>query len=677
MNIGFYPKMATDGMRKNSRLYTPYFVTCILMVCIYYILHFLGNSGVIDGMPGGGTAAQMMRLGTYVMTVFALVFLFYTQAALIKGRKKEFGLYSILGMNKHNIGKILFFEALITWAIALGGGLVSGIAFSKLSELGFARMIEGPARYSFSISVSSVYATLVTFTVIFFLIFLNSVRQVRFADPIELVRADKAGEKPPKANWLLGIAGLLILGAGYFLALKIQQPMAALMWFFVSVILIIIGTYLVMICGSVILCKLLQKNPAYYYKTNHFVSVSSMSYRMKRNGAGLASICILLTMILVMLSSTSALYTGSEDCLDARYPNEIGAFACKYGYDESLPGLGEKLDADLKNAAASHGATVTNNRTFYEYSVTGTLENSRLDINLNSLTDMAFINYDKVAQILFIDVNDYNRVFGHHEIVAPGEALVGTAKNIRIDDVLTIGDVPFKVTGRIDDQIGEIDPAAQGSASPGVFVIVNDVEEVAQNYTKYADFDGTPMLAWFWNCGFDTGLDAEGQIALAQTLSETLDQELKGLDFDNYYCESHEAERGDFVSTFGGLFFLGILLSIIFLISCVVIIYYKQVSEGFEDQARFDIMQKVGMTREEIKGSINSQMLTVFLIPIIFACIHLAVILPVVNKLLMLFGLFNMPRLLAAAGICAALCSLFYAAVYKLTSNAYYRIVAM
>ena len=184
------------------------------------------------------------------------------------------------------------------------------------------------------------------------------------------------------------------------------------------------------------------------------------------------------------------------------------------------------------------------------------------------------------------------------------------------------------------------------------------------------------MLVWFWNCGFDTGLDAEGQIALAQTLREILDEELKDLDFDNYYCESHEAERGDFVSTFGGLFFLGILLSIIFLISCVVIIYYKQVSEGFEDQARFDIMQKVGMTRDDIKGSINSQMLTVFLIPIIFACVHLAVVLPVVNKLLMLFGLFNMPRLLATAGICTLLCGLFYAAVYKLTSNAYYKIVA-
>ena len=377
-----------------------------------------------------------------------------------------------------------------------------------------------------------------------------------------------------------------------------------------------------------------------------------------------------------MLSSTSALYTGSEDCLNARYPNEIGAFACKYGYDESLVTLGEKLDRDLKQAAEEQGADITNNRTYYEYSISGYYENSKLDVVLNSKTNMAFIDYDKVAQILFIDVNDYNRVFGYQETVAPGEALVGTAKNIEVGDVLTVGDVPFRVTGRIDDRITEIDPTAGGAASPGIFMIVNDVQEVARNYIPYKDYNGEPMLAWFWYCRFDTGLDDEGQIALASSLGEKLKSELEGLGFSNYYCESHEAERDDFVGTFGGLFFLGILLSILFLVSCVIIVYYKQVSEGFEDQARFDIMQKVGMTKEDIRKSIHSQMRTVFLIPIGLACIHLLFALPVVNKLLMLFGLFNMPRLLATAGICALLCGLFYALVYKLTSGAYYRIVS-
>lgn len=676
MKTDLYPKLAAGGMHKNGRLYAPYLVTCVLMAAVYYIMHFLGYSGIMDGMPGGHTATDMMQMGTYIMALFGTIFLFYTQSTLIKGRKKEFGLYSILGMNRRDLGRIIFFETLITWAIAMAGGIAAGIGLSKLAELGFTRLIEVPVRYKFSVSLSSVLMTLAVYSVIFLLIYFNSIRQVGFASPIELVRADKAGEKPPKSNWIVGILGLLTLGAGYFITLRIEQPLSALMWFFAAVILIMIGTYLVLIAGSVILCRLLQKNKNYYYRTNHFVSVSSMAYRMKRNGAGLASICILMTMILVMMSSTSALYTGSEECLNVRYPNEIGAFACKYGYDEGLADLGDRLDADLISAAEEHGAEITNNRTFYEWSISGYFDNSKLDITLNSKSDLAFVNYDKVAQILFIDADVYNRVFGYDEKVGPGEALVGTAKDIEIGDVLTVGDVPFKVTKRIDDRIGEIDPAAMVSASPGIFVIVDDVNEVATHYTQYKDYDGEPMLAWFWECRFDTGLDADGQIALADTLDQLLHDELEPLDFDNMYCESHEAERGDFVGTFGGLFFLGIMLSIIFLVSCVIIMYYKQVSEGFEDQARFGIMQKVGMTKEEIRKSVDSQMLMVFLIPIVFACIHLAAVLPIVNKLLMLFGLFDLPRLLITSAVCVLICGLFYAAIYRITSNAYYRIVA-
>ena len=676
MKAGFYPKMAVSGMRKNGRLYVPYLITCILMVSIFYIFHFLGFSGVMNGMAGGGTATQMVGLGTYIMAVFATIFLFYTQSTLIKGRKKEFGLYSILGMNKRNIGRIILWETFIIWMVAVSLGLLSGIGLSKLAELGFTKLIAVPTRYSFSVSGSSVVTTVILFAVIFFMIYLNTVRQIRFADPAQLISAGKSGEKPPKANWAIGILGLVFLGSGYILALKIKQPISALVWFFIAVILIIIGTYLLLISGSVIMCRLLQKNKSYYYRTNHFVSVSSMAYRMKRNGAGLASICILLTMILVMLSSTSALYTGEEQCLDARYPNEIGAFACKYGYDETLPLQGEKLDEILKTAAEAKGAEVKNNYTYSVYSISGYFENSRLEVNLNLLTDMAFIDYDKVAQIMFIDDDEYNRVFGHDVNVNPGEAIVGTAKKVDIGDTITVGDVVFEVTERFDDKVAEIDPMATGAATPTIYLIVDDVEATAREYIRYSDYNGEPMLAWFWYSRFDTGLDEEGQIALAKELSGKIKEELNGKGFSNYYCESHEAERGDFVSTFGGLFFLGILLSIIFLVSCVLIIYYKQISEGFEDQARFTIMKKVGMNSEEIKKSVNSQMLLVFMFPVIFACIHLAVVLPIVDKLLMLFGLFNMPLLIACALVCVLICGLFYAAIYKVTSVAYLKIVS-
>jgi putative ABC transport system permease protein len=397
---------------------------------------------------------------------------------------------------------------------------------------------------------------------------------------------------------------------------------------------------------------------------------------MKRNGAGLASICILLTIVLVILSSTSVLFNNSEYCLTVRYPNEIGAFACTYGYDENLTDLGERLDDILYEAAEAHGATVTNNKTYYTYSICGYLENDVLQVTLDSLSDMTFIDYDKVAQIQFIDVGLYNRVFGYNETVEPGKAIVGTANDITLGDTLIIGDSTFEVSKRIDDRIDEIDPASKIAVSPTIYMIVDDVEEVAQNYIQYQDYNGEPMLAWYWYCRFDTGLDVDGQIAVANDLSAILNEELGPLNFTNYYCDSHENQRTDFLSTFGGLMFLGILLSTIFLVSCVLIIYYKQISEGFEDKSRFEIMQKVGMTREDIKKSINSQMLTVFLIPIVFACAHLFMALPIIHKLLMLMGFMNMPMLVATASVCVVICAVFYAAIYKVTSNAYYKIVS-
>ena len=252
MKVGFYSRLAGAGMRKNGRLYAPYLITCILMVSLFYIIHFLGYSGVMDGMAGGGTATDMMRLGSYIMAIFVTIFLFYTQSTLIKGRKKEFGLYSILGMNKRNIGRVLFFETIIIWIVSLVAGLMAGIGLSKLAELGFTKMLEVPTRYTFTISGSSVMRTVVLFSIVFFLIYINSVRQVRFAKPIQLINAAKAGEKPPKGNWVLGILGVIILGSGYYLALKIEQPISALMWFFVAALLVIIGTYLVLISPLVV-----------------------------------------------------------------------------------------------------------------------------------------------------------------------------------------------------------------------------------------------------------------------------------------------------------------------------------------------------------------------------------------------------------------------------------------
>ena len=675
MKAGLYPKIAADGIRKNGRLYIPYFITCILMVALFYIMHMLGFSGMLSNFEGASTASDMLKLGTIIMAVFGTIFLFYTQSTLVKGRLKEFGLYSVLGMNRRNLGRIIFFETLISWLIAMTGGLIAGIGLSKLAELGFMRLIAVEVSYKFTLSVPSLVTTVIVYSVIFFLIYLNAVRRVRFASTINLIRSDKEGEKPPKANWVVGILGFVILASGYYIAIKIKQPLSALIWFFIAVILTIIGTYLVLIAGSVLLCRILQKNKKYYYKTTHFVSVSSMAYRMKRNGASLASICILITMILVMISSTSALYINREETLMNHYPRHINAYASKYGYDKDYGEIAEKLKNSIVEKTREYGATAKNETYFFNYCLSGYFENSCLDLDINPMENFATIDYDKVAQVYFFDVDTYNRLTGENESLSEGKVIAVIDGKVDVNDELKIGKETFDVIKKTDNSKAKLRNAVSTNVVSTIYVIVDDVDKAASLYKDYKDPTGSPMLSWYWVYDFDIDLDEERQTELGNILNKFMHDELTSKRFVNY-CDSRVYQRNDFIKTFGGLFFLGILLSIIFLVSCVLIIYYKQISEGFEDRSRFGIMQKVGMTKENIKKSINSQMLTVFLIPIIFACMHLAAVLPIIHKLLQLFGHNNMPLLLSCAGVCVLICGIFYAVIYKLTSNAYYKIVS-
>ncbi|MBR4914077.1 MAG: ABC transporter permease [Clostridiales bacterium] len=678
MKLGLYPKIAADGIRKNGRLYVPYIATSILMIAVYYIMHVLGFSDMIKNIMGETTARTMLQLGTRIMALFGAIFLFYTQSTLIKGRLKEFGLYSVLGMNKRNLSRIIFCETVMTWAMSMTGGLLAGIGLSKLAELGFARMINADVSYNFYVSGESLMSAFTVYSVIFFLIFLNAVRQIRFSRTINLVNADKAGEKPPKANWVVGILGLLILSAGYIIAIKIESPLSALFWFFIAVILIIVGTYLVLITGSVVFCRILQKNKNYYYKTNHFVSVSSMTYRMKRNGAGLASICILLTMILVTISSTAALYFNREETLQIRYPNEINVSARDEGLVENYKERTAKMEHAVNKCAEENGAVVSNTMYFSSYGLSGYYDNNgTVDIELDPYATLsATLDYDRVVQVFFFDLETYNRLNGKNETLEPGKILLGIDGNIQVGDKIAVGNKSFNIEKKVDFKDGKMKNAVGTSLVSTLVLIVNDLNETVADYAGVLDTRGEPMLVWLWNYNFDTGLEPEGQMELRKKLGDAIHDELDDPDFVRYYSFSREAERQDFVSTFGGLFFLGILLSTIFMVSCVLIIYYKQISEGFEDQSRFSIMQKVGMTKENIKKSINSQMLTVFLIPILFSCVHLAVVLPIIHKLLMLFGHNNIPLLLVSAGICVLVCGIFYAFIYKLTSNAYYKIVS-
>ena len=318
MKKGIYSRLALTGIKKNKKLYIPYILTCIGMVMMFYIITFLSSSDMMMNYPGGETMRGILGFGVYVIGFFAVIFLFYTNSFLVRRRKKEFGLYNILGMVKRNIARVMLWETLFIGAFSIVLGMALGVLFSKLAELVMVNIMSMDVTFGVTIDYKAIYYTVVLFAVIFFLILLNSLRQVHLSNPIALLHSENAGEKPPKANWFFAVLGVLILGCAYYLAVTIKDPVTTLAAFFFAVIMVIVATYLIFISGSVAFCKILQKKKNYYYKTNHFVSVSSMSYRMKRNGAGLASICILCTMVLVMISSTVCLYLGKEDSLRER-----------------------------------------------------------------------------------------------------------------------------------------------------------------------------------------------------------------------------------------------------------------------------------------------------------------------------------------------------------------------
>lgn len=690
MKKGFYPKLAFDGIRKNKKMYLPYILTSIGMVMMYYIIIFLQFSQSIKDAVQSSTVSQILGLGSWVIAIFSCIFLFYTNSFLIKRRKKEFGLYNILGMDKHNLGIILFWETLIIAAISLVIGLAAGIAFSKLAELIFLNLLKSDVTFDLTVSSQGIGLCAIIFTVINILLFFNSLRQVRFSSAISLVRSEQTGEKPPKGNRLLGILGVLLLGGAYYISLSIKEPLQALTLFFVAVIMVIIGTYLVMISGSVLFCRLLQKNKKYYYKPNHFVSVSSMVYRMKRNGAGLASICILATMVLVMISSTTSLYSGEEDALSIRYPREINIDISTLDTDLEKNGQMDNIISDIKNICKNHDVKGTDAYTYLNGMISGMITDDgkvETDINrIDNFSNIALGDFSSVYSFIFIPVDDYNKIMGTSYTLKDDEAIIYNYRNDSRykNNVISFNrGQSFKIVKETDEFV--IDTNAAISVTPSMALIVNDIDNATKgltyNATTAQKIENTGISFHRYYC-FDTGVSPQHQIELSKDIANYLDGNIEKYRADTSSrmfrssVESKEQNRLDFFGLYGGLFGLGIILSIVFIFAAVLIIYYKQISEGYEDQSRFEIMQKVGMTKNEIRKSINSQLLTVFFLPLIFAGMHLAFAAPIIKKLLLLFNLTNLNLFIVTILISFAAFALFYMIVYKITSSAYYKIVS-
>ena len=674
MKRGFYPRLAWSGMRKNSKLYLPYSLACIGMTAMFYILMHLAYSPALELLSSSGEVSTILRLGSFVIGVFSLLFLFYTNSFLVRRRYKEFGLYNVLGMNKGNISRVLAWEALINALISLVGGLFLGIALSKLAELGLVNIMGGKTDLNLRVSVNALEFTTLFYCGIFLLIYLNSLIKIRRSSASELVKSENFGEKPPRANWLFGLAGIVILAAAYYIAVSIKTPLTALSLFFIAVIMVIVATYLIFIAGSVWICRLLQKNKRYYYKKNHFVSVSSMVYRMKRNGAGLASICILATMVLVMISSTTCLYFGAEDALRDRYPRDISISASYSGLDSMTD---ENISALRGEISAAVGGAETENILDYRCaSLVGSLENGILDLSEASIYSTAMTTYDYVAEVYIVPLADYNAIAGTNESLGSDEAMIYAYRMDYTDKTFAVDElVSFRVK-KVLDSFPIADGSAMASIAPTVFVIVPDFADTVAKLGGAVSSSGDEPASLSWNYAFDTPVSDEEETAMCERIGERLSERSETGGYLYYSRESLAANRADFYGMFGGLFFLGIMLSIAFICAAVLIIYYKQISEGYEDRRRFEIMQNVGMTKKEIRSSINSQLLTVFFLPLIFAGLHLGFAFPFIHKLLMLFNLSNLPLLIGTTAISFGVFALLYAVVFRVTSNAYYNIVS-
>ncbi|MGI6254021.1 MAG: FtsX-like permease family protein [Acutalibacter sp.] len=657
---GFYWKLAFSNLKNNRRVYLPYLLSSAGIILMFYIICALVPGINQTTMYGGTSVASMLQLGQFVIGLFAVLFLFYTNSFIIKRRKKELGLYNILGMEKQHIAKILFRETLLTAGISLILGLGLGILFSRVMFWLLGVMLGSTLPITFLIPGSAILATVILFGCIFLLTLCYNLLQVKLSKPIELLHGGEAGEKEPKAHWILAVLGAILLGTGYYMAVTIQDPLQALLFFFVAVILVILGTYLLFITGITALLKLLKKNKGFYYKTNHFTAISGMLFRMKQNAAGLASICVLFTALLVTVSTTFSLYTSMDQLIRTRYPRNVLISARGANEDakemirSAVADQAEDLGLSLENVVEQEGWTITMARMGSRFSTQ--------EVATTTYAVAEIFTQEEFQQFSGQDVelNDNQVLFFDPFHTFPA------------GDSMTINNMEFSIL-TADYSFPDVSTMAQIYET--YYMVVKDAAVVN---TIIAGGD-TPAPADFvpptYSYDFDVaGGDPQDVKAMSQALDNTLFQG-ENVEYDSLMFEDSATSREDFLSLYGGLFFLGMFLGVLFLLGTALIIYYKQVSEGYEDAKRFSIMQKVGMSHQEVKKSIHSQILLVFFLPLLTAVVHLAFAFPMLQKILLIMGLADFQLILFSTLGCVAVFALAYLIIYAFTARTYYNIV--
>ena len=660
MRTGFYLRLAVNNIRKNSRIYFPYILTCAVTVMMFYMVKSLSLNPGIKKLTGADTIAYTMDLGSRIIGLFALIFLFYTNSFLMKRRKKEFGLFNILGMEKKHLGTVLFLEAVVTALISLCLGVVFGIALDKFMFLVISKVIDGDIALGFFISTEALRTTAVLFCIIFALIYLKSVLMIGFSNPIELLRGGSVGEKEPKSKWILALIGAAMLGIAYYIALTIKNPIVSLTAFFGAVILVIIATYLLFTAGSIAVLKLMRKNKKFYYNAKHFISVSGMIYRMKQNAAGLANICILSTMVLVTVSSTTSMMVGLDDIQNTRYPNNICIYSRETD-DARNDGMVKMVDNICYEMEVP--VSYKTRYSYMDFSVVqfgDTFETD--DSNIDTLAAMSGIRV-----LIFVPLSDYNVFAGKDYKLDEHDMLIYSSREKYAEPVMHLFDEEWRIAERLEEYA--TNGVAESNIASSYYCIVRDEDYEALMETA------TEELGVYCHPYVYYGLDMKVDKAKEQELFDRIRGALYAYEF-NGYTESRQEEWHSAIGVYGGLFFLGVFLGLLFIMAAVLIVYYKQISEGYDDRERFIIMRKVGMTRSEIKRAIRSQVLTVFFLPLIAAGIHVAVAFPMISQILALLNMTNVGLYRICTVVCFLVFAGMYVVVYSLTARTYYKIVS-
>ena len=670
MHKGIFSRLAKQNIRNNKSTYIPYMITCIFCIAMIYMMEFLRDCPTLDQAVRQADEVRMIVFtGEIVVEIFCIIFLIYSNSFLMKRRQKEIGLYNILGLERNHIGIVMFLETIITSIGSLAGGIAVGIIGSKLALLLLLKLLHIPSVLGFYISVKGIFTCLFMFGIIFLMILFLNLAKIHLSRPVELLRGNNTGEKEPAAKWLMALIGFICLGAGYYLAVTTESPIKAITIFLLAVILVMAGTYLLFTAGSIVILKFLRRRKSFYYRTGNFISISGMLYRMKQNAIGLASICILSTGVLLMISMTVSIYFGMNDIMLNRYP---------YDVDMSVTSISEE---ECQTAIEAFEKAIADNKVPVEKSV----EEIYLDIVCSKNGDQILIkptntirNSDSVLVLSLLNQAEYERLTGISANLNDGEIFAWYPSAVQKDSV-TVDETEFTVKKWLDKN-----PLTCGedAVSDNAVLVVTDEDFKKFDEMRTEMYKGVSSAPAGEDLTLHLGLDITGsetdKIDFGTPVMEVV-KDLKkngGLSENSWITSGiRQQEYESYYADNGSLLFIGIFLGSLFLMGTAMIIYYKQISEGYEDQKRFEIMQKVGLSRREVRSSVRRQILMVFFLPLLMAMLHITMAFPMIRRLLLLFGMTNTKLFIGCTAGTVLIFAVVYGLIYLMTARSYYHIV--